>query len=32
VERVAGVENITMPQQLLELIPSNPFQDLTGAG
>ncbi|WP_141604501.1 L-cystine transporter [Terrilactibacillus laevilacticus] len=31
VERVAGVENMTMPQQILELIPSNPFQDLTGA-
>ncbi|WHY78249.1 L-cystine transporter [Neobacillus sp. WH10] len=31
VERVAGVENMTLPQQIIELIPSNPFQDLTGA-
>ncbi|MEO2077264.1 MAG: L-cystine transporter [Bacillus sp. (in: firmicutes)] len=30
-ERVAGVENMTLPQQIVELIPSNPFQDLTGA-
>jgi uncharacterized protein len=30
-ERVAGVENMTLPQQIIELIPSNPFQDLTGA-
>ncbi|WML38040.1 L-cystine transporter [Neobacillus sp. OS1-2] len=31
VERVAGIENMTLPQQIVELIPSNPFQDLTGA-
>jgi len=31
VERVAGIENMTLPQQVIELIPSNPFQDLTGA-
>jgi uncharacterized protein len=30
-ERVAGIENMTLPQQIIELIPSNPFQDLTGA-
>lgn len=30
-ERVVGVEAMTMPQQILELIPSNPFLDLTGA-
>ncbi|WML57911.1 L-cystine transporter [Neobacillus sp. PS2-9] len=30
-ERVAGVESMTLPQQIIELIPSNPFQDLTGA-
>ncbi|MCL6570557.1 MAG: L-cystine transporter [Bacillus sp. (in: Bacteria)] len=30
-ERVVGVENMTFPQQIIELIPSNPFQDFTGA-
>jgi uncharacterized protein len=30
-ERVAGVEAMTLPQQIIELIPSNPFLDLTGA-
>jgi uncharacterized protein len=30
-ERVVTVENMTIPQQILELIPSNPFLDLTGA-
>nr|WP_263323646.1 L-cystine transporter [Neobacillus sp. Marseille-Q6967] len=30
-ERAAGVENMTIPQQILELFPANPFQDLTGA-
>ncbi|MGP4080474.1 L-cystine transporter [Pseudalkalibacillus sp. R45] len=29
--RVGTVENMTLPQQILELIPSNPFLDLTGA-
>ncbi len=31
VEKIAGVENMTLPQQITELIPSNPFLDLTGA-
>ena len=30
-ERVVGVQDMTIPQQVLELLPSNPFQDLTGA-
>jgi uncharacterized protein len=31
VERAAGVEAMTAPQQILELFPANPFSDLTGA-
>lgn len=31
VDRVGTVENLTIPQQILEMIPSNPFADLTGA-
>ncbi|MED4454007.1 L-cystine transporter [Metabacillus fastidiosus] len=30
-ERVTSVESMTIPQQILELLPGNPFQDLTGA-
>lgn len=30
-ERAVTVENMTIPQQLLELLPSNPFLDFTGA-
>jgi uncharacterized protein len=30
-EKVVGVEGMTIPQQILQLFPSNPFQDLTGA-
>ncbi|ETI70251.1 L-cystine transporter [Neobacillus vireti] len=30
-EKAVSVENMTIPQQILELVPSNPFQDLTGA-
>ncbi|MBS4216302.1 L-cystine transporter [Neobacillus rhizophilus] len=30
-ERVPTVENMTLPQQIVDFIPSNPFQDLTGA-
>lgn len=30
-EKVIGVQDMTIPQQVLELLPSNPFQDLTGA-
>lgn len=30
-ERVPQVENLTLPQQIIDFIPSNPFQDLTGA-
>jgi hypothetical protein len=30
-EKVVSVENMTIPQQIIELVPSNPFQDLTGA-
>ncbi|HWO76887.1 MAG TPA: L-cystine transporter [Bacillus sp. (in: firmicutes)] len=30
-ERVTTVETMTIPGQILELIPSNPFSDLTGA-
>ncbi|MEH7113128.1 L-cystine transporter [Neobacillus niacini] len=31
VERAATVETMTAPQQILEMFPSNPFLDLTGA-
>ncbi|WP_458413400.1 L-cystine transporter [Schinkia sp. CFF1] len=31
VEKVTSVEGMTIPQQILEMIPSNPFADLTGA-
>lgn len=31
VERVDTVENITIPQQIIELLPGNPFLDFTGA-
>ena len=31
VERVATVEDMTIPDQILSFIPSNPFADLTGA-
>ncbi|MNW29186.1 L-cystine uptake protein TcyP [compost metagenome] len=30
-ERVGEVENLTIPQQVLSFIPSNPFADMTGA-
>lgn len=30
-EQVGTVENLTIPQQILSLIPTNPFLDLTGA-
>ncbi|TCN24153.1 L-cystine transporter [Mesobacillus foraminis] len=30
-ERATTVEGITVPQQILQMIPSNPFADLTGA-
>jgi uncharacterized protein len=30
-ERVPTIENLTLPQQIIDFIPSNPFQDLTGA-
>ncbi|MGM7700556.1 L-cystine transporter [Pseudalkalibacillus sp. Hm43] len=30
-ERVGTVENMTIPQQILQFIPSNPFLDFTGA-
>ncbi|MCM3668711.1 L-cystine transporter [Mesobacillus maritimus] len=30
-DRVTEVENLTVPQQLVQMIPSNPFADLTGA-
>ncbi|MDR7078552.1 L-cystine uptake protein TcyP (sodium:dicarboxylate symporter family) [Neobacillus niacini] len=30
-ERVVTVESMTIPQQILELFPANPFLDLTGA-
>ncbi|MBU5211312.1 MULTISPECIES: L-cystine transporter [Heyndrickxia] len=30
-EKVVGVQGMTIPQQIIELFPSNPFQDLTGA-
>lgn len=31
VERVATVEDMTIPDQILSFLPSNPFADLTGA-
>lgn len=31
VERVDTVENMTIPQQIIELLPGNPFLDFTGA-
>jgi len=31
VEKVDTAANMTIPQQILEMIPSNPFADLTGA-
>jgi uncharacterized protein len=30
-QKVTGVKDMTIPQQITELLPSNPFQDLTGA-
>ncbi|MBV7508957.1 L-cystine transporter [Bacillus sp. sid0103] len=30
-QKVIGVQDMTIPQQIIELFPSNPFQDLTGA-
>ncbi|MGM7722809.1 L-cystine transporter [uncultured Metabacillus sp.] len=30
-EKVVGVQDMTIPQQIIELFPANPFQDLTGA-
>jgi uncharacterized protein len=30
-QTVVGVQDMTLPQQIVQLIPSNPFQDLTGA-
>lgn len=30
-EKVTTAENLTIPQQILEMVPSNPFADLTGA-
>ena len=30
-ERVTTVQNLTIPDQILSFIPTNPFQDLTGA-
>jgi L-cystine uptake protein TcyP (sodium:dicarboxylate symporter family) len=29
--RAAAVQEMTLPQQIVEFLPSNPFQDLTGA-
>jgi uncharacterized protein len=31
VERAVTVENMTVPQQILQMFPGNPFSDLTGA-
>lgn len=31
VDRAETAQNLTIPQQVLEMIPSNPFADLTGA-
>ncbi|KEF39167.1 putative Na+/dicarboxylate symporter [Schinkia azotoformans MEV2011] len=31
VDRVVQVEGMTIPQQILQMIPNNPFADLTGA-
>jgi L-cystine uptake protein TcyP (sodium:dicarboxylate symporter family) len=30
-EKAVGVQDMTIPQQIVEFLPSNPFQDLTGA-
>ncbi|MEH7084425.1 L-cystine transporter [Neobacillus drentensis] len=30
-QKVVGVQDMTIPQQIIELFPSNPFADLTGA-
>ncbi|WHY66837.1 L-cystine transporter [Neobacillus sp. SuZ13] len=30
-QKVVGVQDMTIPQQIIELLPSNPFADLTGA-
>ncbi|MEC0180433.1 L-cystine transporter [Paenibacillus peoriae] len=30
-ERLGTVQDMTIPQQILEFIPSNPFEDMTGA-
>lgn len=30
-ERLGTVQDMTIPQQVLEFIPSNPFEDMTGA-
>ncbi|MBB6453881.1 hypothetical protein HNQ94_002332 [Salirhabdus euzebyi] len=30
-ERLDGLENMSTPQKILEFIPSNPFEDMTGA-
>ncbi|MDQ0201538.1 L-cystine transporter [Neobacillus ginsengisoli] len=30
-QAVVSVKDVTLPQQILQLLPSNPFQDLTGA-
>nr|WP_329955885.1 L-cystine transporter [Calidifontibacillus erzurumensis] len=30
-EKVVSVEGLTIPQQILQMIPNNPFADLTGA-
>ena len=30
-QTVVGVQDMTLPQQIVQFIPSNPFQDLTGA-
>ena len=31
VDRVETAQNMTIPQQILEMVPSNPFNDLTGS-
>ena len=31
VDRVDTAQNMTIPQQILEMVPSNPFNDLTGS-
>jgi len=30
-QKVVGVQDMTIPQQIIQLFPGNPFQDLTGA-